>query len=44
MLPTKLKRKLTQGKDPSNDKAISEKEASVDVESDYESDEVILLL
>lgn len=44
MLPTKLKRKLTEVKEPSNGKTSIEKEALVESESDYESDEVHFLL
>lgn len=44
MLPSKLKRKNIDDKGKSNGQAKPEKEASVDAESDYESDEVILLL
>lgn len=44
MLPSKLKRKVVEDKVLSNGKATNEKEALVDAESDYESDQVVLLL
>ena len=44
MLPSKLKRKVIEDKGASNGKVTNEKEALVDAESDYESDQVILLL
>lgn len=40
MLPSKLKRKLTDDKGKSNGKGKQEKEVVVETESDYESDEV----
>lgn len=44
MLPTKLKRRLTEVKEPSNGKTSIDQEALVESESDYESDEVHFLL